>query len=300
MTPTSKTIVFFGTDSFSAASLRALIAARYTIAAVVTKPDSTKGRGRKLSKSIVKEIAEQHSIPVWQPHSLREIEPNIDELIQKHGTAPTGVLVSYGKIIPESIITMFEPGIINVHPSLLPRYRGPSPIETAILNGDPETGVTIMQLSKAMDAGPIYTQLVVPLAGTETTPELEATLAQKGAAELVQALPGIIDGGLQPTAQNDDLASYCQLLDKKESILDTSTLTAAEAERHIRAYLAYPKTKATVAGHPIVITGAHVSTTASSPLDLACSDGHYLSIDHLIGPSGKPMTATAFINGYIK
>lgn len=295
MTNTSKTIVFFGTDEFSAVSLRELIAKGFSIGAVVTKPDSQKGRGRKLTKSIVKEIAEQHDIPVWQPTRVVDIAENIESL-----NDPVGVLVSYGKIIPESIIKLFNPGIINVHPSLLPKYRGPSPVESAILHGDTETGVTIMQLSKAMDAGPIYSQITVQLNDTETTPELEHRLAELGAQQLTLTLPAIIEGHSVPTPQNDSIATYCQLLSKENSLLDTQKLTAEQAERQVRAYLAFPKTKAVITEHQIVITKAHVSNTASSLLDIECSDGQFLTIDELTGPSGKPMTAKAFLNGYGK
>lgn len=295
MTHTSKTIVFFGTDEFSAASLRELIAKGFSIGAVVTKPDSRKGRGRELAKPIVKEIAEANNIPVWQPIDVRAIADHVAKLHD-----PIGVLVSYGKIIPQPIIDLFTPGIINVHPSLLPRYRGPSPIESAILNGDTETGVTIMQLSAAMDAGPIYSQITVPLLDVETAPDLEVQLGELGAQELGLTLPAIINGTVQPTPQNEDVATYCQLLTKDESILDTENLTAEQAERHVRAYLAFPKTKATIHGHSIVVTKAHVTNTHNSPLDLHCIDGRYLSIDELIGPSGKSMNAKAFINGYLE
>lgn len=298
---TSKTIVFFGTDDFSAASLRSLLAGNFSIAAVVTKPDSKKGRGRKVQQSIVKEIAEAHNIPVWQPVRMSDISENLAALsVQLNGKKPAGVLVSYGKIIPQSIIDMFEPGIINVHPSLLPAYRGPSPIETAILNGDIKTGVTIMQLSAAMDAGPIYSQTTYDLHGTETAPELEQTLSERGAAQLCQSLPAILDGSLQPNAQNDTAATYCQLLNKEDSLLNTAVLTATEAERQVRAYLAFPKTKTEVAGHTIVITKAHVVTTPETLLDITCADATYLRIDELVGPSGKTMTAAAFLNGYAK
>ncbi len=294
MTHTSKTIVFFGTDEFSAVSLRELIAKGFTIGAVVTKPDSRKGRGRELSKSVVKEIAEANNIPVWQPIDVNAITEHVKKLKD-----PIGVLVSYGKIIPKSIIELFNPGIVNVHPSLLPLYRGPSPVESAILNGDTETGVTIMQLSAAMDAGPIYSQVTVPLIDVETAPDLEIQLAELGAQELSLTLPSIINGTVQPTPQNDDVATYCQLLTKDDSFLHTDNLTAEQAERHVRAYIAFPKTKAIINGNQIVITKAHVTNTHNSPLDLHCIDGRYLSIDELIGPSGKVMNAKSFINGYL-
>lgn len=296
----SKKILFFGTDEFSAASLRELIANDYPIAAVITKPDSRKGRGRKLTKSIVKEIAETHAIPVWQPLRSDALIDHVTKLIEKTGQKPVGVLVSYGKIIPQALIDLFEPGIINVHPSLLPLYRGPSPIETAIANQDAATGITIMQLTHAMDAGPIYSQTTTPLIGVETGPDLELQLAEEGAKELVRQLPSIIDSSLKPTPQNDTEASYCQLLTKEDSLINPIELTSAEAEARVRAYLAFPKTKVLVGDHQVVITKAHVSNSHNSALDLACSDGNFLSIDELIGPSGKVMSAQAFLNGYLK
>lgn len=298
MTHTSKTIIFFGTDGFSAVSLRELIERGFTIGAVVTKPDSRKGRGRELQASLVKQIAVENNIPVWQPLKMMEIAEPIEAVTRTTGAKPNGVLVSYGKIIPQAIIDLFEPGIINVHPSLLPKYRGPSPIESAILHGDTETGVSIMQLSAAMDAGPIYKQIFFSLKDTETAPELESKLAALGAQELVTILPSIMSGSLQPMSQNDALASYCKLLSKSESVLDLETLTAEQAERRVRAYIAYPKTKVTIAGHLVVITKAHLASDSSSVLDIQCSDGRFLSIDELIGPSGRAMSAKAFLNGY--
>jgi methionyl-tRNA formyltransferase len=298
MTHTSKTILFFGTDEFSATSLRQLIADGFTIGAVITKPDSRKGRGRELQASLVKQIALEHSIPVWQPSKMVEIAEPIQALTDERGEKPIGVLVSYGKIIPQSIIDMFEPGIVNVHPSLLPKYRGPSPIESAILNGDAETGVSIMQLSAAMDAGPVYEQVTYLLNGTETAPELGNTLADTGAKQLSAILPDIINGSLQPQPQNEEDATYCKLLSKDDSILQPETLTAEQAERRIRAYLAYPKTKMTIAGHSVVVTKAHLSEDSNSILDIKCQGEQFLSIDELIGPSGRAMSASAFLNGY--
>lgn len=290
---TSKKIVFFGTDGFSAISLRRLLDAGFPIAAVVTKPDSQSGRGRTLTAPLVKTIALEHQLPVWQPVKLSEIAETIRSL-----NSPVGVLVSYGKIIPQTIIDLFNPGIVNVHPSLLPSYRGPSPIETAIRNGDTKTGVSIMQLTAAMDAGPVYSQVTHPLNGTETAPELEHTLGELGAEQLISILPDIIAGTCLPTPQDDAQATYCQLLDKSESILDPQTLTAAEAERRIRAYQVFPKTKLTVLGQHSVILEAHVVETQESPLDISCKNGTFLRIDKLITPNGRTMDAQSFLNGY--
>ena len=290
---TSAKIIFFGTEDFSLTALTGLIEAGYTIAAVVTKPDSKKGRGQQLVAPAVKVLATRHNIPVWQPEKLTDITDDIRAL-----GSVTGVLVSYGKIVPQVIIDLFTPGIINVHPSLLPRYRGPSPIESAIKNGDAVTGVSIMQLSARMDAGPVYTAKEHPLIGTETRPELYHALADIGTNLLLESLPAIIDGSLQPTPQDEDKASYCQLLEKSSANLDLTTLTATEAERIVRAHIGFPKSKVTIAEHTIIITKAHVSPQHKTPLDLVCQDGAYLSVNELIAPSGRQMSADAFLRGY--
>jgi methionyl-tRNA formyltransferase len=286
-------IIFFGTEDFSLTALTGLIEAGYDIAAVVTKPDSKKGRGQTLTPPSVKVLATRYNIPVWQPTKLVDITANIQAL-----QPVAGVLVSYGKIIPQSIIDLFTPGIINVHPSLLPKYRGPSPIESAILHGDAETGVSIMQLAAAMDAGPVYTAKTYPLTGTETRPELYHALADVGTNLLLETLPMIIDKSLAPTPQDEAAASYCQLLQKEDSFLDPKTHTASQAERHVRAYLHFPKTKIQLGEYTLIITKAHVGDHQKTPLDVLCQDGAFLIVDELIAPSGRQMSAEAFLRGY--
>ena len=289
----STKIIFFGTEDFSLAALTGLIEADYPIAAVVTKPDSKKGRGQKLTPPAVKILATQHNIPVWQPAKLKDITDDIKAL------APvTGILVSFGKIIPQSIIDLFTPGIINVHPSLLPKYRGPSPIESAILNGDSTTGVSIMQLSSAMDAGPVYAARSYALKGTETRSELYQTLAGVGTDLLLETLPYILNGTALPVPQKGQEATYCQLLQKQDGALIPEGVSAQQAERQVRAYLNYPKTRFTLFNQQIIITKAHVSTKQTTPLDIRCQDGAFLSIDQLIAPSGRVVSGEAFLRGY--
>ncbi len=293
MTNTSKTILFFGTEDFSLYSLRALVDAGFNVAAVITKPDTRRGRGEKLTKPAVKVFAEQHHIPVWQPAKLLDI---IDDI--KQFDNPAGVLVSYGKIIPQEIIDLFNPGIINVHPSLLPIYRGPSPIESAIINRDNKTGVTIMRLSKAMDAGPIYAQVPYALDQSETKPELYETLGTLGANFLVSKLPAILDGSLQPQPQDDAAATYCKLLSKQDSYLEPTQTTPGAAEARIRAHLGFPRTRLQLGEHDVIVTKAHGVMTKKTPLDVECQNGAYLSIDELIAPSGRTMTGEEFLRGY--
>lgn len=302
MTPASKTILFFGTEDFSALTLEALITHGFTIGAIITKPDARRGRHGTLTKPRVKEIGETHSIPVWQPVKLSDIADDIAKF-----DSPIGVLVSFGKIIPQSIIDLFKPGIINLHPSLLPKYRGPSPIESAILNGDETTGISIMQLSAAMDAGPVYLQEPYALSRTETAPELYGTLGTRGSNMLVQALPRIIDGTLTPLPQDNTVASYCSLLKKQDGLIDWNK-PAIQLEREIRAYKDWPGSRTTIAGIELIVTSAQVVTDAFGvPGTLKTEDSDSLLVQTgdqtlrllTVKPVGKKeMPIQAFLAGY--
>jgi len=294
MKNTSKTIIFFGTDSESLVTLQTLYESGYNIAAVVTKPDSKQGRGQKLTTPCVKRFASEHNIPVWQPQKVSDINQNILALKQP----VTGVLVSYGKIIPQSTIDLFKPGIVNIHPSLLPIYRGPSPIESAIANGDKATGVSIMKLSAGMDDGPVYTQVVHELNRHESRPELYEKLFKTGTDTLLSLLPSIINDSIQATPQDESKATYCSLFTKDDSRIKPNEISTERAERLVRAHLNFPKTKIEVLGHIVTITKAHVSTENKSPLDILCNDNNYLSIDELIATSGRTMSAKDFLNGH--
>jgi methionyl-tRNA formyltransferase len=236
------------------------------------------------------------NIPVLQPEKLGGYEDKLREL-----GADAAVLVSYGKILPERILDVFSPiGVINVHPSLLPRYRGPSPIEAAIVHGDTETGISIMKLTKGMDEGPVYAQTTIDLDGTETRPTLTASLANAGAVYLIETLPRILSGELTGTPQQNDGVSYTTLLSKDLGILDPLTDTADVLERKIRAYLNYPKTRLTFKNIEVIITSAKVVTDKyAAPLVIECADDTFLSIEELIAPSGKRMSGEAFLRGYL-
>lgn len=288
-----KKIVFFGTDEFSLTALKKLVDSGYNIALVVTKPDSMRGRGHKVSQPAVKEFAQKNNINVLQPDKILDIKSQISNLIQ-----PVGILASYGKIIPSSVIDLFEPGIINIHPSLLPKYRGPSPIESTITNGDKETGVTIMKLVAKMDAGPIYAQSSYKLAGNETRQNLYETLAELGSVLLINSLQEIVSGNTKPTDQDEKAATYCRLLNKEDSKLRPDLYSAEELERQVRAYIGFPRTKTEISGYEIIITKARVSSNKDSALDIACKGGKFLSVDELITPSGKLVNTRDFINGY--
>lgn len=298
----SNPIVFFGTEDFSLVSLKALVEAGATIAAVVTKPDMPKGRGHRVIQPAVKVYAEQNNIPTWQPSNLNEIIEKINNI-----NNPIGVLVSYGKIIPQSILDKFTPGIINLHPSLLPKYRGPSPIESAIVNGDKETGVSIMKLTAAMDAGPIYQQVSISLDGSETAEVLYEKLGRIGADLLVQILPSIIAGNLQPVAQDDSKATYCKIIQKSDGLIEWDQ-AAKSIESRIRAFHLWPRSRTNLGKIEVIITKAeatmekfgdvgHIEVHHNNTITIDCATGSLKIIS--LNPLGKKeMPVHAFLAGY--
>ena len=222
--------------------------------------------------------------------------------IKKENPDAYGVLASFGVMIPSSVLQVFEPeGILNVHPSLLPLYRGASPIESAILNGDTTFGVSVMKLVKAMDAGPIYKQATienVPLS-SDLKDYLYKTLAEMGAAMVLSLLKS--KKWPKPTPQDDSKATYCSKFEKKDGILKPETETAEQIYRKIVAFQGYPKPKYTFFGKNCIVLEAHVLNKGETALiPLPCADGQILSID-LLQPEGKkPMDAKSFLNGYRK
>jgi len=307
-------VVFFGTERESSQVLGKLIENGIEIIAVVTKPDSPRGRGQIISSPAIKKLAQQRGIPVVQPEKLtRSVILNLfqdpdkqsDNIsgfrIESGMTNTIGVLVSYGKIVPKEIIDSFPHGIINIHPSLLPKYRGPSPIETAIANGDSETGVSLMSLSPEMDAGPIYVQEKLALSGKETKPTLYEKLFSVGSDLLINNIDKIISGGLKPVPQDNAHASYTKLLNKNDGVLDPTTMTASECERKVRAYLGFPRTRIPLLGQEVIITGAKVLpdfTGDNWPDVIKCADDTYLQITEVISPhSGKQMKTADYLRG---
>ena len=288
----SSPLVFFGTEDFSAASLQALIDSGWLISAVVTKPDTKSGRGNKLSSPRVKQIAKSHNIPVWQPQKLLDILSELKALKPDYG-----VLVAYGKIIPQSIIDAFGGGIINVHPSLLPKYLGPAPIEAAILNGDHETGISLMSLIADMDAGPVYYQEAFGLSGHENRIELTRSLAKRSAEVLVDKLPDIIDGKLSAKIQNELAATYTKLIHKRDGAIDW-TKPAVQLEREVRAYAGWPKSYTQVFGQNIIVSRARIAKDSQAGTLVMPAGKSYLEILELIGPSGRTMSGADFIRGY--
>lgn len=295
----SSRVVFFGNERLVSGLkhtetpiLRGLIERGYKVAAIVAShTDATSRNARRLE---VASIAGEYHIPFLTPKRPGDIEQELKNL-----KADFAVLAAYGRIIPQRIIDVFSPiGIINIHPSLLPRHRGPTPIETTILAGDTVAGVSIMQLTKAMDEGPVYGQVECALTGNETKFELYDQLSKVGSELFFELLPGIIDGSVTAKPQQNNGVSYTTLIQKQDGIIDPKTDAAEVINRKIRAYLSYPKTKLCYQNSDVILTAAKVVET---PLDhelvIPCKDNTYLLVESLIAPNGKSMSGSAYLRG---
>ncbi len=240
----------------------------------------------------IEKAAKSANIPVYFSKKNQEILDIIDQY-----KAEVAVLASFGKIIPDSIINAFPNGIINIHPSLLPKYRGTTPIETALLNNDSETGVSVMRLVKAMDAGPILAQETVEIQPDDTKQSLYEKLAEAGSRDLLRVLPDIVAKNAPESPQDEAQATFTTPLAKDLSELQPALKTAETLFNEVRAFAGFPKSKATFLGVPSVVTKAHVADSAATELDMLCSDGKYLVIDRLIPENSKEMDAKSFLNG---
>ena len=240
-------------------------------------------------------LAQKHQIEIIEVQKASEILPIIEKF-----KPDLGVLAAFGKLVPEAAINAIPAGILNIHPSLLPKYRGTTPIETAILNGDTETGVSIMRLAKEMDAGNIIAQERIATPSDITKQALYEELATLGAKLLLAAIPGALAKNAPETAQNAAEATFTSKLSKDLAILEPAVKPAKTLYNEVRAYAGFPKSKTTLLGIPCTITAAHVADSASTELDLRCADGKYLVIDRLLPENSKEMDAKSFLNGHKK
>lgn len=296
-------IIFAGTPDFAARHLDALLSSGHQIVGVFTQPDRPAGRGNKLTASPVKQLAEQHAIPVYQPKSLRPLE---NQQLVAQLDADVMVVVAYGLILPEAVLNMPRLGCINVHGSLLPRWRGAAPIQRALWAGDADTGVTIMQMDVGLDTGNMLHKLSCPIEASDTSATLYDKLASLGPAGMLTTLEQLADNSAIPEVQDESLVSYAEKLSKEEARLDW-TLSAAQLERCIRAFNPWPVSYFIIDDQPVKVWKASVLPAAShcrpgeilqadkSGIQVATADG-VLNIEELQPAGKKAMKAQDLLN----
>ena len=300
-------IIFAGTPDFAAEALKALLDTEHQVIAVYTQPDRPAGRGRKLAYGPVKQLAMDHRIPVKQPKSLKgKSEQSELQALQ----ADLMVVVAYGLLLPQEVLDAPRLGCINIHASLLPRWRGAAPIQRAILAGDRESGVTIMQMEAGLDTGPMLHTLKCPIHDYDNGGDLHDRLASLGAQALLEVLPKLAAGVIQPVRQDDVLANYASKLDKQESHIDWA-MPASEIDRKVRAFNPWPVAQADFAGKVMRIWATQVIesefeteaapgtvvSTGKDGIDVATGRG-LLRICKLQMPGKRVMAAADFLNAH--
>ena len=315
-------IVFFGTHNLATTILKTLIdAPDFEITAVVTQPDKPAGRDKNMQSTPVKELAEQNNLPIFQFSTLTASDTSSsNKIVSNNFVAPATqlsklgadlfVVAEYGMLIPKTILDMSKHGTLNVHPSLLPKYRGASPIQSAILNGEKETGVTIMLLDEKMDHGPILKQQNCSIRDDETAPELEKKLAECGAELLIKTISDWIAGKIQAKEQNHNKATFCKKISREDGKIDWN-LPAEKIYNHWRAFQPWPGVYTEWNGKrlklPHINTSTHQHINTLEPgnvyldqngrLTLACGVNS-LNINRLQLEGKKEIDAVAFINGH--
>ncbi|PVV09573.1 MAG: methionyl-tRNA formyltransferase [gamma proteobacterium symbiont of Ctena orbiculata] len=298
-------IVFAGTPEFAATALESLLTTQHRVVAVYTQPDRPAGRGRKVHISPVKALALETGIEVRQPQTLKDegAQQALADL-----KADLMVVVAYGLLLPQAVLDIPRLGCINIHASLLPRWRGAAPIQRALLAGDEETGVTIMQMEAGLDTGPMLYTLKTPIHDQDTGGSLHDRLAEMGAQALLACLPDLAAGRLQAEIQDDQLANYASKLDKQEGLIDWSQ-SAVEIDRKVRAFNPWPVAQCRFGEKVMRIWQAEplkqgcaaepgeVLRSGKSGIDVATGDG-VLRITQLQMPGKRAMSAADFLNAH--
>ena len=295
-------VAFLGTPDFAVPSLERLVKSGFDVTAVLTQPDRPKGRGQKLSASPVKELAQRMGLPVHQPEKLNR--PEVIAFFRELQVAAMAV-VAYGRIIPQSIIDIPPLGIVNVHSSLLPKYRGAAPMQWAIANGETATGITTMLINAGLDTGDMLLKRQTEVGPDETAIELAARLAPMGADLLVETLNGLAQGRITPEKQDDSRATLAPLLRKEDGLIDW-TWPAARIHNLVRGFQPWPGAHTSLRGQSLHIWKSRVTTSGIAcgimmytdrRLLVGCGEGTMLELLELQLEGRKRMTAEAFANG---
>ena len=293
-------LIFAGTPEFAAQALSAIVAAGHEVALVLTQPDRPAGRGMTLQPSAVKKVAQEHDIEVFQPLTLKDAEAQAK--IAAVG-AEVMVVAAYGLILPQTVLDMPRFGCINIHGSLLPRWRGAAPIQRALLAGDAETGVCIMQMEAGLDTGPVLLRGAFPIEASDTTASLHDRLAELGASLCVEALGKL---PLPAEPQPSEGVTYAHKIEKAEALIDWNK-SAAELDRHIRAFNPFPGAQALFGGQTVKlwqampVTGhgpaGRVLAVDKKQVVIACGDGA-LAVSELQKAGGKRLPVQQFLAGH--
>jgi methionyl-tRNA formyltransferase len=315
-------VIFAGTPEFAAVAMARILAAGHVVPLVLTQPDRPAGRGMKLQASAVKQLALQHHLPVAQPRSLRLDGKYPDDALHAQAAiaaaqADVMVVAAYGLILPQWVLDAPRLGCLNIHASLLPRWRGAAPIHRAIEAGDTDTGVVIMQMDAGLDTGDMLLRDELPIERNDTTGSLHDKLADMGGALIVQALQDAQQGKLHPVKQPEDGVTYAHKIEKAEAAVDWR-LSADAIDRRVRAFNPFPGATAQIGDEVIKLWGAHVQTHAtqtyplhqaatSSPgtvlsanehgVRVQCGEG-VLCITELQRAGGKRLSAAEFLRGF--
>ena len=299
-------IAFFGTPDFAVPTLRALLATRHNVVGVVTQPDKPRGRGQQVSDSPIKQLALAHGLPIAQPERLKP--PEFAETL-KSWQPDLGVVAAYGRIIPETVINLPRLGMINVHASLLPKYRGAAPVHRAVIDGEPETGVTIMRVEKELDAGTMFAKVTRPIGPDETSDVVERDLSELGAALLVQVVDQIAAGTAREEPQDASRFTLAPRLTKEEGLIDW-TLPAAAIHNRVRGLYPWPHAYTHLDGARLIVLKTRVEplpTTAPpgevvdvtrDAIHVATGQGGRIAIFQLQPEGRRPMPTRDFLAGH--
>jgi methionyl-tRNA formyltransferase len=298
-------ILFCGTPSFAVPSLKHLLAQPdFQIVAVITQPDRPRGRGHEVSFSPVKEVALAAKIPIFQPEKIRTPE---SEQFLREADPDAIVIIAYGQIIPARLLSIPRLGWINLHASLLAKYRGAAPIQWAIANAESVTGITTMRIDAGMDTGAILLQRETPIGATETTPQLAERLSELGAPLMAETLRGLRDNGLEPRAQDHSAATLAPLLKKEDGLIDWQQPAQVIYDR-MRAFTPWPGSYTSFRGTTCHLLGEPVSNANSTvvpsqilydgkSLLVACGQRSFLQVSHVKPEGRKQVSAVDFANG---
>jgi len=297
-------IAFAGTPEIAATTLEHLIQSQHNIIAVYTQPDRPSGRGKKPKPSKVKVIAEQNNLRVFQPLSFKKSPESVAEL--KNLKPDVMIVIAYGLLLPKAVLDIPKLGCINIHVSLLPKYRGAAPIQRAILNGDKETGITIMRMDEGLDTGDILTTEIISIGDNETSAELHDRIAQQSGPLLVSTLEGLLLNKITPTKQSDG-GTYAHKIQKSEGSIDWKK-TAQEIHNKIRGFQTWPSAFTNISGQTVkIIQSEPLTQTTNNPpgtiisidktgLKIQTSE-NIINITKLQFPGKKAMKISDILNG---